>query len=385
MRQDLVYLDNSSTTFPKPPEVYEYMLDFYKKNGVSPGRACSNVSVDVQRLYIDTRKKLTKLFNCGKDYNRMVFAFNATDALNTAIQGVLKQGDHVVTSMLEHNSVLRPLNHLAEKGMITVDFVPFDSDGYIDPDDVKKRIKHNTKMVSVIHASNVIGTIQPLKEIGAICKANGVIFLCDASQTAGLVPIDMLDMGIDILAFTGHKSLYGPTGIGGLYVREGVEVLPTRFGGTGIRSEDPFQPEEYPHRLEAGTSNLIGIAGLWAGLGYIESRGMENIYREEMELFAQLSEGFRTIPGMKMYCAESPHRLPVLSVTIANETPNDISGMLSLKFNIATRAGLHCSPKLHEHIGTFRTGTVRFGIGALNTKEQIEYTIDSVREIADTF
>ena len=382
--KEFVYLDNAATSFPKPPEIYKYMYNFFKKKGVSPGRTCSNFGSDVERLFQETRKKLTRFLGGDKDYKRLVFSYNATDSLNTAIQGILNKGDHVVTTTLEHNAVLRPLNHLAADGIIDVDFISFDEHGFVNPDDIKKSIKKNTKLVSVIHGSNVLGTIQPVKEIGAICKERGIIFLVDASQTAGIVPVDMQAMNIDIVAFPGHKSLFGPAGIGGMYVREGVDIRATRFGGTGIGSASEYQLEEYPFHLEAGTPGILGVAGLYAGQKYIAKRGLENIYKYEMELFICLLDGLKEIPNVKIYCAGSEqNHLPVLSFNLENELSADVSTMLNTKYNISSRPGLHCAPKLHTHFGTLEKGMVRLSIGALNTIEDIDYTISAVRELAE--
>lgn len=382
--KELVYLDNASTTFPKPAEVCDYMYDFYQQKGVSPGRACSSVAAEVVQLFANTRESLCRFFNCGERFERMVFTYNATDSLNMAIQGLLKKGDHVISTMLEHNAVLRPIHHLMADGIIEADFVSFDENGYIDPDDIRMKIKSNTKLVSVVHGSNVIGTVQPIAEVGAICRRKGVVFLSDVSQTAGVIPIDMEAMNLDIIAFPGHKSLYGPTGIGGMFVRDGIEVQPIRYGGTGIRSEDRFHIMDYPYRLEAGTGNILGVAGLFAGQHYVTKSGIDNIYNHEMALFSRLNKGLQEIKGVKIYCAdESKKRLPVLSMNLGDKSSTEIGDALNVRYNISTRPGLHCAPKLHERIGTFDSGTVRFGLGALNTVEEIDLAIQAVRELAD--
>jgi len=230
-----IYLDNSATSFPKPDEVYDFMINFYKKNGVSPGRSGFDAAIATEEVVHETRRMLTRLFN-GDDPNRLTFSYNASDSLNMVLQGLARHGDHVITTMLEHNSVLRPLHHLWLNKVIELDHIPFDRFGYIDPEDIRKAIRKNTRMVVVNHSSNVIGTIQPLEPIGKICREAGVIFVVDASQSAGAVTIDMKAMNIDVLVFTGHKCLMGPTGIGGSYIMEGVDVKGTRFGGTGVRS-----------------------------------------------------------------------------------------------------------------------------------------------------
>ncbi|MCP4632226.1 MAG: aminotransferase class V-fold PLP-dependent enzyme, partial [candidate division Zixibacteria bacterium] len=233
--ENLIYLDNAATSFPKPEDVYTYMDRFYRNNGVNPGRSGYDLSIETGNVIEDTRKILTEYFN-GTDHNRLIFSLNSTDAINIAISGLLKPGDHVITTTIEHNSVLRPLYHMSVSNDVEVDYIPFNTDGFVNPEDFIPKFKKNTKLVVVNHASNVIGTIQPIKEIGKLCRDRGVIFLVDASQTAGKIPVDIEEMNIDVLAFTGHKSLLGPTGIGGLYVSEGIEIKHTRAGGTGVKS-----------------------------------------------------------------------------------------------------------------------------------------------------
>ena len=255
--KDLIYIDNGATSFPKPEEVYAYMDSFYRNRGVNPGRAGYDLSIETGNVLQDTRKLLTRYFN-GTDTDRLVFSLNSTDALNLAISGILSPGDHVITTTLEHNSVLRPLYHMSCRHDIEVDFIPFDADGFVHADDFIPKFRKNTKLVVVNHASNVIGTIQPVKEIGALCRERDVLFLVDASQTAGKISVDIQDMHIDVVAFTGHKSLMGPTGTGGLYVREGVDIRHTRGGGTGVKSAVRHHLEEYPYRLEYGDIEHCG-------------------------------------------------------------------------------------------------------------------------------
>lgn len=383
MSRELAYLDNAATAYPKPEEVYDFMTGFYKSYGVNPARSGCDLALEAEQKVLETRKLLTHFFNGGEDFNRLVFTYNASDALNMIISGMLKRGDHVITSRLEHNSVLRPLYHKEMDGAIEVDRVSFDNIGYIDPDDVKRRIKKNTRLVIINHGSNVIGTIQPVTEIGRICRENGVTFAVDAAQTAGSCPIDMQAMCIDVIAFTGHKSLLGPPGIGGLYVSDGVEIKQTRFGGTGVRSAQKTHPDDYPYRLECGTMNLVGIAGLNAGAKYISKSGLGNIHREEMELFKMLKDGLEKIDGVVLYCAEgAPDRLPVLSCNIEDKVAEDVGTILDVDYDIATRTGLHCAPLLHEDIGTAPKGTVRFSIGVFNTKEHVERAVTAMKEIA---
>lgn len=262
--EQLIYFDNAATSFPKPAPVYTFMDQFFRRAGVNPGRSGYDLCIEAGQLVEDTRRMLTRMF-CGTDPNRMVFTHNSTDSLNLALFGTLARGDHAISTTLEHNSVLRPLYHLERDNGVQVDYVPFGPSGFVDPDEIRRRFKPNTRVVAVNHASNVIGTVQPVAEIGRLCRERGALLVVDASQTAGKIPIDVAAMHIDLLAFTGHKSLFGPPGIGGLYVREGVVVRQTRAGGTGVRSAVRHHLEEYPYRLEFGTPNLLGIAGLQAG------------------------------------------------------------------------------------------------------------------------
>jgi len=275
----MIYLDNSATSFPKPDVVYDFMCSFYKKHGVNPGRSGFDAAIETEEVVFNTRKMLAEFFN-GDDPNRLTFSYNASDSLNMVIQGLAEKGDHVITTYLEHNSVLRPLYHLQMNGIIDVTHVPFDKNGFVNPDDIKKAIRKNTKFVIVNHCSNVIGTIQPVAEIGKICRQAGVYFIIDASQSAGAIPIDIKAMNIDIVVFTGHKCLMGPTGIGGSYVQENVNIHGTRFGGTGVRSAQLTHLEEFPYRMECGTLNLVGVAGIHAGLKWVLDQGMENIHKQ---------------------------------------------------------------------------------------------------------
>ena len=327
---------------------------------------------------------LADFFN-GNDPNRLCFSYNSTDALNLIIYGMLKQGDHAITTTVEHNSVLRPLYHLSKFNGVEVDYIAFDNNGFVDPDDIKQKIKARTRLVVVNHASNVIGTVQPVSEIGCICREAGVPFAIDASQSAGKIPIDIKESKIDVVAFTGHKSLLGPTGIGGLYVREGIEIRHTRAGGTGVRSADRMHLEEYPYRLEYGTGNLVGIAGLHAGLKWLEEKGVDQIHRHEMKLTRMLRDGLRSLDGVSMYCQEdlSDH-IGVLSFNIDGMEALNTGTLLDGEYNIACRTGLHCAPLVHEQLGTDQIGgSVRVGIGPFNTEDHINATIDAVSEIID--
>lgn len=381
--EDIIYLDNAATTFPKPKEVYDFMHDFYQEHGVNPGRSGYDMTLETEEVVYSTRKMLTEFFN-GTDPNRLTFSYNASDSLNMIIQGMVEKGDHVITSNVEHNSVLRPLYHLQHDEVIDVTYIPFDDKGYIDPEDVKKSIRKNTKMVILNHGSNVIGTVQPIAEIGKICCEAGILFAVDTSQTAGAQKIDVQEMHIDLLAFTGHKCLMGPTGIGGSYIRDGVPIRGTRFGGTGVRSAHPFHLEEFPYRMECGTLNIVGVAGLHAGQKWIREEGLENIRKREMQLWDKLRKGLQEIEGVTTYCAGSTeNHNAVLSFNIEGWEAGDVGTMLDVDYNIACRTGLQCAPLVHKQLGTDKIhGTVRLSLGPFNTDEHIDKAIEAVKEIA---
>ena len=381
----LIYLDNSATSFPKPEEVYTFMDTFYRKHGVNPGRSGFDAAIETEEIVDNTRRMLTQLFNGGGDHKRLTFSYNATDSLNLLINGLVEPGIHVITTMLEHNSVLRPLYCHEQAGTIKVTYTPFDKQtGFVNPSDIEKAIQPNTKFVVVTHCSNVLGTVQPLAEIGAICKKHGLIFVVDGSQGAGGNEVDMQACNIDAYAFTGHKCLMGPTGIGGSYVREGVHIKHTRAGGTGVRSAYPAHLEEYPYRLEYGTLNLVGVAGLNAGVKWVMKEGLSKIHDREMALWNKLRLALKDIKGVTLYCAEGPeNHNPVLSFNIQGFEAGDVGTMLDVDYNIAVRTGLQCAPKVHECIGTADIhGTVRMSIGAFTTEEEIDIAIEAVRDIA---
>jgi cysteine desulfurase family protein len=314
----------------------------------------------------------------------LIFAYNVTDALNLVIPGLISSGDHIVTTTLEHNSVIRPVNHIVRDHGAEATFVPFDADGFVDPEDIKRAMRPNTRAVIVNHGSNVIGTVQPLAEIGKICRERGVTFVVDTAQTAGIVPINMQAMNIDVVAFTGHKALMGSTGIGGLRIRKSVEVRRVRSGGTGVRSLNPYHLDEYPWRLEYGTPNLVGIASLWAGQDWLDKNGMETVYAHEMTLARRLVDGLRQIESVKLYCCDHlENHLSTILMNIAGMDPGDVGVMLDVDYNIATRTGLHCAPLVHTQLGTVEGhGGVRFSIGAFNTEKDVDAAIAAVGEIA---
>ncbi len=380
---NIIYLDNSATTYPKPESVYTFMDQFYRKSGVNPGRSGYDLCMEAGELLDTTRKLLTRFFN-GRDPNRLCFTYNATDALNLIIFGMLQDGDHAVTTTLEHNSVLRPLFHLSRFGNVEVDYVPFDRAGFVDPERVRRSFRRNTRLVIINHGSNVIGTVQPIKDIGLYCRERGIPLAIDASQTAGQVPLDIQESHVDIIAFTGHKSLLGPTGIGGLYVGENITIRQTRAGGTGVRSAERFHLEEYPYRLEYGTPNILGAAGLNAGVKWIQNRGIASISAHEMKLTAMLRDGLKEIDKVSLYCqADLKNHIPVLSFNIDGLEASDAGTVLDVDYNIACRTGLHCAPIVHEQLGTAKIkGSVRFGIGPFNTEDHVRKAVNAVAEIA---
>jgi cysteine desulfurase family protein len=358
------------------------MVGLYAAKGVSPGRGGYDLALEAEELVSDARRRLCQFFG-GDDPDRVIFASNATDALNLVIQGAVRPGGHVVSSQLEHNSVLRPLHHLKEKGLIGYDLVPFDGQGFIDPDDVARAIRPNTQFVLLTHASNVLGTIQPIEAIGPFCRERNVPLVIDTAQSAGVVPIDISAWGVSALAFTGHKSLLGPTGIGGLVLRRSLEVRSTRFGGTGIDSQELIHTQTYPHRLEAGTLNILGIMGLMAGLDYLLAQGMESILLRERALARRLWEGLAEIKRVKLYgAAHWERRLGVVLANVEGMIPADVGAILDADFGIATRVGLHCAPLVHQRLGTGRAGGVRFSLGPFNTAEQIDQTVEAMKKIA---
>jgi cysteine desulfurase/selenocysteine lyase len=384
--QDIIYLDNAATSYPKPNEVYVFMDHFYRDFGVSPGRSGYDLCREAEQLVHDTRVLLTEFFN-GSDSNRLCFSYNATDALNLIISGMLQPGDHAIATTIEHNAVLRPLYHLGEDRGVEVDYVPFDKNGFVDPDDFPKRFQKNTKLVVVNHASNVTGTVQPVREIGLRCRKHGIPLAIDAAQSAGKIPIDMEELFVDIVVFTGHKSLLGPTGIGGLCVREGIEIRQTRAGGTGVRSAVRTHLPEYPYRLEYGTLNILGVAGLHAAVEWVLSQGLEKLQAHEMSLCEKLRDGLRRIDGVSLYCQDDlTDHIGVLTFNIDGMEALSAGTILDVDHNIACRTGLHCAPLIHEQLGTASIGgSVRFGIGPFNTEADIEAAVNGVAEIAEFY
>lgn len=376
-----IYLDNAATSHPKPEPVYRAVDRFLRGIAANPGRSSHRRAVESGRVIEQARAELARLFG-GDSPDRLIFALNATDALNIAIKGCLHDGDHVVSTTLEHNSVTRPLNRLEHEGRIRVTRVAPNKGGYIEPDRLLGAIRPETRLVAVIQASNVLGTVQDLETIGPEVRKRGPLLLVDAAQSAGVLPIDVRHCAIDLLAFTGHKSLLGPVGTGGLYVSERAELVPFREGGTGVESHHPMQPDEMPIRLEAGTPNTAGIAGLLEAVNVLRQEGLETIHRRENRLRALLAERLTPEPRVHVHLPDAPAVIGTLSVTIDGYEPNEVGAILDQAFGIAVRTGLHCAPGAHRHLGTYPDGTVRFSIGFFNTEEEIETAAAAVLEIA---
>ena len=380
---EIIYFDNAATSWPKPPEIIAAMQNYMQNIGGSPGRSGHRLSIEAARIVFDTRDKLAQLFNIP-DALRIVLTKNATESLNIAIFGFLKPGDHAITSSMEHNSVMRPLRALEAKG-VEITVIPCNQEGLIDPAQIAAAIQKNTKAIFITHASNVTGTVLPVSEIGRIARDYGLTLCVDAAQTAGSYPIDVLDMNIDLLAFTGHKSLLGPSGTGGLYIREGVEknIEPLCVGGTGSRSEMETQPDFMPDRYEAGTPNTAGIAGLQVGVEYVLSKGIGEIKSKEENLTKMFIEGIKNLPGIILYGQTSvERRIPVVSFNIARMDPAAVALELDERFKIMSRSGLQCAPAAHKTIGTFPAGTVRFSFSYFNTREQIIQSIEALEQIS---
>ena len=377
-----IYLDNASTTFPKAPNVASAMADYITNCGININRGSYSLAYDVEDIIYTTRQRLHTLFN-GHDPSHVIFTQNVTMSLNMVIKGLLKAGDHVLVSSMEHNAVMRPLTQLLDEG-ITFDTIPCDSTGSIQMDSIEPLIRPNTVALIINHASNVCGTIQPLKSIGQICKAHNLQFIVDAAQTAGVIPIDVKACHIDALCFTGHKGLLGPQGIGGIILtKEMAQTLtPLIAGGTGSFSHLETMPTHMPDAFEAGTLNLPGIIGLNEGLDYIESQGMENIHNHELVLTQSFLEGLQSIDGINIVGKQNiQDRTAVVSITIDGMDPANIAYELESTYHIMTRVGLHCAPRAHQTLGTYPEGTVRFSFGYANTLKDVESALSALNTI----
>jgi len=379
----IVYFDNAATSHPKPERVYAAVEHFHRNIGASPGRSGHRLAIEAGRVVLETRDRLAALLNVA-DPARVILTPSCTEALNIAIKGLVRPGDHVVTSSVEHNSVMRPLRKMQADGTIDLTVVPCAPDGRLEPSDVRDQLRPETRLVVVTHASNVVGTIQPVGDIGCLVKAHGARLLVDVAQSAGAMPINMADMGIDLLAFSGHKNLLGPQGTGGLVIGENVELATLIEGGTGSRSQDELQPEFLPDRHEAGTPNAPGIAGLAEGIAHVQKLGIPSIQQTLQELTALVLEELARTPGATVYGPGDPTRqTAVVSFTLQDTDITAVSTALDRQFGILTRVGLQCSPGAHRTIGTFENwgGTVRVSLGVFNTMEEIKFFGESLRTI----
>lgn len=377
----MIYLDNAATSFPKPEAVYLALDQFARNNLANPGRAGHKMALAAERVLDDARHALNQLFR-GEGPERFIFTLNCTDALNMAFKGLLVPGDHVITSELEHNSISRPLRAMELEGAIRVTKVRADSAGLIDPDSIKKALASRTRLIALSHASNVLGTIQPIDDIGRLARDHDTLFLVDAAQTAGVIPVDVRRCSIDLLAFPGHKALFGPTGTGALYVGPRVKLRAWREGGTGGDSSSETQPREFPYFLEGGTPNVLGIAGMTAGIKYVLERGLDDIHRHEIDLTERLWQRLDALGGYEVFGTRDPmSRVGTLSFRSAALPPSEVAAILDQAFDIAIRPGLHCAPFVHRSIGTYPEGTVRVSPGGFNTTDDIDRLVEALTEI----
>ncbi len=377
----MIYLDNAATSFPKPEAVYQALDAFARHDLANPGRAGHKMALAAERALDDCRHLLNQFFH-GEGPERFIFTLNCTDALNMAFKGILKDGDHVITTDLEHNSVSRPLRAMEMAGKILLTRVAADKGGTVDPDAVEKAITPKTRMMAMTHCSNVLGTVQPIRQIGELSRQHEVLFLVDGAQTAGVMPIDIQAMCIDLLAFPGHKSLLGPTGTGALYVGPAAIVGAWREGGTGGDSSSETQPRDYPYFLEGGTPNVLGVAGLAAGIKYVTERGLAKIHQHEVELIECLWKRLDEIGGYEVFGhRDMSRRVGTLSLRSESLPAAEIGGILDQAFAIAIRPGLHCAPYIHRAIGTFPDGTVRVSPGPFNTTADIDTLANALAEI----
>ncbi len=390
MQNPVIYFDNAATSWPKPPVVAETMSTFLAQDAANPGRAGHRMAVAAEKMLDSVRQQLTEFIG-GTDHHRMIFTMNCTDALNMAIKGLLHSGDHVITSMLEHNSVSRPLQALADSGIITLTRLGFSPEtGTIDPADVKKSITPRTRLIVLTHGSNVMGTVQPVEDVGRIAGEHGVKFLLDAAQTIGVVPIDLRKQHVDAIAFPGHKSLLGPTGTGALYLNTTISVedlAAFREGGTGGDSSSPVQPRLFPYFLEGGTPNTVGVAGLGAAVNFVTKHDPAKTLNHERTLVQRLLLALDEIPGVTVYgprgAGGAANRVGTVSFNFQQYSPQEAGGILDESFSIAVRPGLHCAPYAHRQIGTFPDGAVRVSPGHFNTEDDLDKLIDALRQMAE--
>jgi cysteine desulfurase family protein len=380
----MIYLDNAATSYPKPKEVGQAMMYFLEKVGATPGRSSHRLSIESARILYQARESLAELFNVD-DPLRIIFTLNVTEALNLALKGLLRPGDQVITSSMEHNSVMRPLRELEKRG-VEVKVVPCSSQGVLDPVDLERGIKKNTKLIVLNHGSNVIGSLLPITLVGEMAKRHHILFLVDTAQTAGCYPLDIKKDNIDLLAFTGHKALYGPPGTGGLVIGERVntkKLIPLKVGGTGSHSEFEEQPGFLPDIYESGTPNIVGLNGLKEGVRFVLAEGVDKIHQHEKNLIIRLIEGLKEIPEVTLYGGDyRKEQVAVVSFNLKDKWPSEVGMRLDEEYDIMCRVGLHCSPATHKTIGTFPRGTVRFSMSWFNTLEEVDQAIMAIRDIA---
>lgn len=377
----MIYLDNAATTMQKPEEVIEAVVQAMHSMG-NAGRGAHSASLEASRTIYDTRELLCRFFG-GTDPRRLVFTSNSTESLNIAIKGLFEPGDHVITTMLEHNSVLRPLYEMEKRG-VELTIIPADKKGVIDYSDIEKAIRLNTKAVVCTHGSNLTGNLVDIERIGKITRKNGLLLVVDASQTAGVFPIDVEKMQIDVLCFTGHKGLLGPQGTGGMYVREGIQIRPLKSGGSGVQTYSKSHPAEMPTALEAGTMNGHGIAGLHAAVEYIQRTGIDQIRKREQACMKRFYEGVIQVPGVKVYGDfDDMNRCAIVSLNIGDYDSSEVSDELLTEYRISTRPGAHCAPLMHEALGTVEQGAVRFSFSHFTTDEEVDTAIRAIRELAE--
>ena len=375
-----IYFDNAATSDPKPPSVVKAVTDALTRCNANPGRSGHRAAIEAGRIVLDARQRLQSILG-AEDATGVIFTLNCTDALNLAIKGSLNYGDHVITTLLEHNSVLRPLNELARRGRISLTMLPPRDDGFIAPEDVRRAIRADTRLIAVTHASNVTGAIQPVAAIGQIAREHGVRYLIDGAQALGAMPVNVQALSCDLYAFPGHKSLLGPQGTGGLYIRPGIELYTLREGGTGSSSDSMFQPDELPERYESGTVNLPGVAGLGAGCAFVASR-LAQILSHERELTAALYEGLSKMDGVTLYSpAEEAARAGIVSFNLGDLSSSQTADALA-RADVAVRGGLHCAPGAHRFLGTLRRGAVRASVGHANTFEEVDQFLRTLREVS---
>lgn len=378
----MIYLDNAATTIHKPACVAEAVIEAMGSLG-NASRGAHGYTLNAMRTVFDAREKIAELFHCERP-DHVVFTANSTEALNIAISGTFDQGDHVITTDLEHNSVLRPLYRLADANVITLDFVAADKKGCVNYADFENYIGPKTRAIVCTHASNLTGNVLDLERIGEIAHRHGILLIVDASQSAGALQIDMQRMHIDILCFTGHKGLYGPQGTGGMCVREGIDIRPWKVGGSGVHSYERNQPSEMPTRLEAGTLNSHGIAGLSAALDFIKKTGIETIRQKELDLMKRFYEGIKDIDGVTVYGDFSDeNRVAIVTLNIRDWDSAVTADELIEHYGIAIRSGAHCAPRMHQALGTMEQGAVRFSFSYFNTIEEVDAAIEAVRELAE--